>query len=213
MNIVLTQREKKLVISMGIFLVLILIAPAFGLQYAQDYLSQQQSEKRELENEIVELRNRLDGIEEEREAVRANRENYLRWVRRGVVGEQNPVGWVKTMQRLQEERYLFPLKYEFNPEQLLTPDASPFTAGSTVRLRLWEMYINMAMLHDLDMLMFLDALNQEISSLLFPVECDFSLLEDEFSLVDRENMSANCTLVWVSAEDPAIKPDVINSGS
>ena len=211
MNIVLTQREKKLIILMGVFLAVVIFAPAFGLQYAQDYLRQQQSEKRELENEIVELRNRLDGIEEEREAVRANRENYLRWVKLGVVGEQNPVDWVKVMQRVQNQRYLFPMSYSFNPAQLLSPAASPFTNGSTVQLRLWEMDVEMSMLHDLDMLMFLDAMGKETNSLFFPVECDFRLLQTEFSLVDRENMKSNCRLVWLSAEDPEIKRDVTGS--
>lgn len=202
MTIVLTEREKRLVIFIAAVFAVAVLGPYFGMQWVQQDLQQQRSLESNTRRQLDDYRIRLSGIEDEREAVRSNRENYLKWVSRGVVGQQDPVNWVKVMKAVQTERGFFPLSYQFEPESLEDPALSPFTAESSVNLRLWEMTAEMAMLHDLDMLVFLEELNKKISSFFFPVECNFSLLQTEFSLVNQQNMEASCRLVWISVEDP-----------
>ncbi len=207
MNTLLTQKEKTLVIIMAVFFVLTVLAPGAGLQYLTSYSAEQSRLKNSLEKEIVEFKNKLSGIEGERESVRANREDYLNWVAKGVVGEQDPVVWVKTMKNVQVERNLFPLSYNFASEVLQSPEVSPFTLGSTAQIRLWDMTMEMGMLHDMDTLMFLNELDKRVDSFFFPVECNFNLLQETFSLVSRQNMDSSCKLTWISVEDPERKTE------
>lgn len=208
MNIVLTQKEKRLTIIVVVVFAVTVLGTGFARTQAIDYVQKQTSLKQSLESEVVDIRTRLAGIEDEREAVRANRENYLRWVNSGVVGEQKEdrVNWIKAMKQVTLEKNLFPSAYSFPGDAvLLSPDASPFTQGSNVQIRLWSMNLNMPMLHDLDALLFLETLESRVSSLFFPIECSFALNQPEFSLEKRENMSSSCRLVWVSANDPESK--------
>ncbi|MCH9758822.1 MAG: hypothetical protein K0U19_06930 [Proteobacteria bacterium] len=207
MDILLTQKEKTLIAIMTVFFVLTVLAPGAGLQYLTSYSAEQSRLKNQLEKEIVEFKNKLSGIEGERETVRANREDYLNWVEKGVVGEQDPVVWVKEMKNVQVERNLFPLSYNFASEALQSPDVSPFTLGSTAQIRLWDMTMQMGMLHDMDTLMFLNELDKRVDSFFFPVECNFNLLQETFSLVSRQNMDSSCKLTWISVEDPERKTE------
>lgn len=202
MDIDLSRREKRLLVIIGAFFFLTVVAPGFGLQYADGYAREQENLKGSLEQEIVDIRERLAGIEDEREQVRANRANYIRWVESGVVGEQDPVRWVRAAQKVQDDRGLFPLAYDFESEALQPPSLSPFTAESSVQMRLWELNVQMPMLHDLDFLMFIQSMGEEWDGFMFPVDCSFNLVQSEFALEKRPNMDSQCKFVWVSAHDP-----------
>ena len=204
----LTPKERNLAIAVAVIFALTVVAPNFALQYTNQYIGEQRSLKRTLEGEIAQLQDRLAGIEDERQAVRANRADYLRWVEAGAVGDQKlrAVSWVKSMKRIVTNRKLFPLSVDFDDEPTLLAAAdSPFTTGSSVQVRFWNMSMSMPMLHDLDVLMFFEAMDQRVDSMFFPVECSFNLLHQEFLLERRENMSSDCRLVWVSAHDPETK--------
>lgn len=204
MNVQLSPKENRLLIIMGIIFFVTVLGPGFGAQYAEAYLMEQEALRNSLTKEIGDYDKRLSEIDGERETIRANQQEYLKWVERGVVGSQDPVGWVKTMQRIQKSRKLFPLAYRLGEEIVHPPSLSPFTAieNSSVGIRMWNMNLSMAMLHDLDVLMFLEQLRSEANAIFFPIECKFQSIHSEFSLVSRENITAECVLTWVSVEDP-----------
>lgn len=208
MKITLTGREKTLLVVVAVVFSLTVLAPGFAVQYTTEYIGEQRELKRQIEAKIAELQDRLAGIEDERQAVRANRADYLRWVEAGVVGDQQlrAVGWVKSMKRIVTSRKLFPLAVNFDDAPNLLPAGnSPFTANSSVQVRFWNMHMSMPMLHDMDLLMFFEEMDRRVDSLFFPVECNFNMLHQEFILERRENMSSNCRVVWVSAHDPETK--------
>lgn len=64
------------------------------------------------------------------------------------------------------------------------------------------MQINMKMLHDLDMFMFMESLQSRISTFSFPVRCSFELLEPVFAIQNRENFDGSCQINWYSVKDP-----------
>lgn len=205
MDIVLTKKEKSLVITVAILAVVTLVLPNLGSQYMVSSEQQGRSQGNALRDEIINLQNRLATVEDERETIRTNSQAYIDWVEKGVVGEQDPVRWVKIMESVQSSRNLFPLSFRFGDQNLRPSQASPFTENSNVRIRLWDMSLQMEMLHDMDILMFLDELDRRVNSFFFPVECNFGVINSDFSLVYRVNMHSNCRITWLSVDDPGRK--------
>ena len=199
------QKEKKLSIFMVIAAVVLIAAPGFGKTYSFNYLSDKQDKIRRLEGELAQYELDITGIDERRQLLQANRQDYLKWVNRGVVGEQKPVKWVKLMDRIQRSRGLFEVSYDFEGEQEFPPESFSLTADSTVRMVFWEMDLDMGMLHDLDVFMFLNDLREGTGSFFFPFQCSFSRETDDFQLTSQENMQASCAINWVSVKDPARK--------
>lgn len=196
------EREKKLGIFVAVIFLLVVALPYFGDQYSVDYLTTQKRLDRNLRTEIQDFQLKLATIEDQRRLLRENREAYISWVERGAVGEQKPVDWVRQMQNIVEERKLLPPSFSFDNPVNHSSDAYPWTKDSTANISVMSMSLKMPMLHDLDMLMFLDSLDSRVGSLFFPVECDFVRLESEFTLVKQANMQADCALNWISINDP-----------
>lgn len=197
-----TEKEKKLGILVAVVFVATIIVPYFGEKYSIDYLSSQKRLDSKLRAEIRDFEQKLATIEDQRRLLRENREAYISWVEKGAVGEQKPVDWVRQMKNIVEERKLLPPKFTFSNPANHSSDAYPWTKDSTVNISVMSMSLEMPMLHDLDMLMFLDSLDTRVGSLFFPVECDFVRLETDFVLIERANMQASCELDWISINDP-----------
>lgn len=206
-SFVLTEKEKKYGILVTIVVAICIVLPKYSENYSYQLLNEEKSRSANLQNELAELSLKLDGIEDERKILLANQEDYISWVDRGVVQSQNPVAWIKKMQKIQTDRKLFPLKFNFLDEEVLEPDSSYLTEGSTVSLITRRLEFNMNMLHDLDLFMLLSNLRKETEgeSLFFPIECSVERIESDFQLANRANLSADCKFDWVATLDPEKK--------
>lgn len=198
-----SQKEKNLAI---IFLVVVFLAgvlPYWGDKYSIEYLNRENGIKSELEQELQKLTADLADIENRRRVLQGNREAYLQWVQRGVVGAQDPVPWVNLMKDITLKRSLNPVEYSFRQEVDFAPGDFYLTKDSTVNFSSWEMDVSLPMLHDMDMFMFIGDLQKDADSFFLPLECSFSRLEEEFELINRPNINSECRLAWMSVKDPA----------
>lgn len=199
----LTEKEKRLIFIVSIFLVACVGGPWAAEEYSFDYESEKTRSVVQLREEIGKYEQDIAGIDEQRELLRANRQDYLKWVKEGVVGEQNPIKWIELMQEIQKSRGLFETGMSWaGGDTVVESSASPLTSDSSVNIVFTDLMIEMPMLHDLDVLMFLSDMKRQSTSFFIPVECSFDRLENRFELVKRKNMMANCTINWVSVNDP-----------
>jgi hypothetical protein len=79
---------------------------------------------------------------------------------------------------------------------------SIYTKDSSIGVSVLPMTIEMGMLHDLDVFMFIQSLSEEIGHVSYPVECTLQRIKNDFLLEERENMKANCTVAWYWVNDP-----------
>ena len=203
MAFVVSEKEKRTLVFVGLFVAVIVGSPLLAEDYLSDRLRVENNRQSELEETIAGLQNSLNNIEAERRLVAENQENYLRWVEGGVVDEPDLVRLVKTMKDVQERRKFFPIKYQLLNHRYIGSDASYLTQGSSVDIRVTRVNMNMDMLHDMDAFMFMDSLTGGgLSVFLFPIECNFVRLIRDFSLTHQPNMKADCKIDWISARDP-----------
>jgi hypothetical protein len=201
----LTKRENNLLAGFAVFVALCIALPWAGETYSSQYLARQEQAVTRLQAEVTSFEERIAGIDEQRRLIQTNRQDYLNWVGRGVVGRQDPVEWIKAMQAIQQRRRLFVADFGFEGEsaRLSPPSASPLTADSSVNLAFWRMNLAMPMLHDLDIFMFLGDLRANTGSFFFPTNCALERVTGRFELNKRVNLRGNCVLEWVSVNDPS----------
>ncbi len=203
-NFAFTKKEQNYLIFIGGVIVVSLFFPQWAEDYSLNFLSVEKSNTSRLKTEIEELSLNLDGIEDERLVLLANQEDYIKWVKRGVVQSQDPVIWIKKIKEIREDRKLFPIKFNFEDEFLHQSESSHLTKDSTVFINTLRMNFEMEMLHDLDLFMLITSLRKvtESKSLFFPIECSIDRVENDFKLARRANLKANCDFDWVSVKDP-----------
>ena len=204
MNIQFQARERKLLIKVGIVFVIATMVPNMVSDYALDYQKSQERIKLGLEEKVRSYEERLSGVEDERNILRRYVTEYRGLIERGVLFEPNRVKVVKEMKEISMNRKLFPASYGFSPNQVLAPSASVYTQDSTVGISILAMNLEMQMLHDLDIFMFMESLLAKEDNILFPVRCKIGRLHKDFSLEKRPNMVGQCDLAWYWVTDPEL---------
>jgi len=107
--------------------------------------------------------------EEERE-IKASLQQYQALAARGIVGEENRLDWVDTVTAIKNERRLFNIRYSIGPQQEL--DYPGFSRGSGVKFMVSRVKMTMRLLHEEDLLNFIDDLARRGKSYLSVRSCD-----------------------------------------
>lgn len=201
-NMKLGRREKKLVgIVSGVFAVAFIL-PQVLSDYANQYRSEELQKRQSHETRIATLRKDLDGIEERKEILRRYIRRYESLVDRDVLSLPGPVDLVNKMKQISADRRQKAVKFQFGSTRRLSPDDTIYTQDSSVQVEIYPLELRMGMLHDLDIFMFMESIEDQVSSLAFPVKCSMERLTDDFIVTDRENMMATCQINWYSVNDP-----------
>ena len=202
MAIVLGKKEKKLLIIVGVVAACALIAPGVLGKHTYQYQSEQQQLKSSLEKKQVKIKQDLDGIEDQKEILRQYISRYKSLAESNVIEPPDTVEVVKAMKRIRDDRKLLATSFTFEDAVLLPPDRSTYTTGSSVSVEVHPMILEMGMLHDMDMFMFLESLSGIVPTLAFPVACSMRSLNNEFSIETQENLQATCQVNWYAVSDP-----------
>jgi len=118
--------------------------------------------------------------EEERE-IKASLQQYQTLAARGIVGEERRLDWVDTVTAIKNERRLFNINYSIEPQEEL--DYPGFSPGGGVKFMVSSVTMKLPLLHEEDLLNFIDDLAKRGRSYLAVRSCD----------VQRESRSASGT--------------------
>ena len=199
----LGPKEKSVIIKATLMFVIAVVVPSYLTDEASGYRNTEVSRQQRLQNQRADLQAKLDGIEEQRQLFRRNLESYNHWEERGAITESiDPVGWLDIMRQIRQRRRLSGISYDFGDNISLSPDRAEYTKNGTANINMVPMRVSMPMLHDMDMFMFLEDLASQADELFFPVACTLDRLEADFSPVVRNNVNAECHVVWVFMLDP-----------
>jgi len=108
-----------------------------------------------VKNERVQARERLARISEEEREVKERIEVYRRLRDLHVIGKERRLDWVDAIQRIRTSREMLDVRYVIEPQKLLT--SLPGKPG-TVDFHSSTMRLELALLHEGDLLGFLDDL-------------------------------------------------------
>ncbi len=146
---------KRLRLPMAACVVLALAGVACHIA-ADDYLQETKRLGAATSTQRVEVQGRLARATEEEGEIKANLQQYQALAARGTVGEEKRLDWVDTITAIKNERRLFNISYSMEPQKAL--DYPGFTAGGGVDFMVSRMKLEIQLLHEEDLLNFIDDL-------------------------------------------------------
>ena len=118
----------------------------------------------------TEVQGKLDRANEEEREIKANLEQYRALVARGIIGEEKRLDWIDALTAIKNERQLFNISYSIAPQKGL--DYPGFGASSGVYFMASRVKIELQLLHEEDLLNFIDDLAKRSKLYLSTRSCD-----------------------------------------
>lgn len=153
---------------------------------AQDKLARATTEEREIREKLVDYRRLLD---------------------RGIIGDEQRLDWVDTISQIKNARRVHDIKYTIAPQKAYeVQGAGP--AGGEVEFRVSELKLDMQLLHEEDMLAFLEDLQDQLKTHVMVRSCAVQRL-DRSAAIERTGTSprlrAECLVDLITIRDRKLK--------
>ncbi|CAG0987595.1 hypothetical protein MTYP_02101 [Methylophilaceae bacterium] len=181
---------------------LAVICMALLIWYAEQHKTITQSTLQEQEARLNQARQRYLSSGQERETIVQYLPAYQRLIRDGFVGEERRIEWVDSLRSIHQENKLFGIQYTIGAQEAYKPaylmNPGPFLLQRSV------MKLELAMLHEGDLLVLVDGLNARKSTPFIVRQCE--ILQRPGASFDKfiPNMQANCELDWLTVREPKV---------
>jgi hypothetical protein len=160
---------KRLSLPIAGCLVLV-IAGVVGAFAAERYLRETKKLAEAVSAQRAEIQKRLASASEEEREIKASLQQYQALAARGMVGTENRLDWIDTVTAIKNERRLFDINYSIEPQKEL--DYPGFDPGGGVKFMVSRVKIRMLLLHEEDLLNFIDELARRGKPYLSVRSCD-----------------------------------------
>jgi flagellar motor switch protein FliG len=134
---------------------------------------------------------------------------YQQLINEGAIGEERRIDWVDKLRTIHKENKLFSIKYSIAAQENYVPnfnlDMGPFKMQRSV------MKIELAMLHEGDLITLLESLSHQQSAPFMIRLCEIQRLSPSLSMNLVPNMQAKCELDWITIHDPIAAVKVLMS--
>jgi hypothetical protein len=176
-----------------IFLLCIVIGAALvtGSQYLLDNQLEAVAQAQAQDNKS---RDTLRQAENERDDMRDFQPKFMQLAARGFVGTEKRLDWMESILAIQKNARLQPINYEISEQQIFQVD--PSIAMGALELRGSKMLVKMNLLHEVDLLVFLDELKK--GQLYDLQNCTITRLPEPAPGKLAPLLSAECALYWVT---------------
>jgi hypothetical protein len=169
---------------------------AAALAAGLKFLAQESRSNRQAQAELKDVRSRLLRIDNETADLHGNVERYRQIAATGLLGSERRLEWVECIARIKAARRLFEMRYEFSPQKPLDASHDGFMAST--------MKLHMELLHEDDLVGFLDDLTRAAPALLHVRACSMERLAPGREAGNgAAQLGAECTIDWITLKEPA----------
>lgn len=193
---------KQLGLPIAGCLVLILGAAACYIA-AGGYLQKTKAQGAAAASQRAEVQAKLASASEEEREIKASLQQYQALAARGIIGEEKRLDWVDTVTAIKNERRLFNINYSIEPQkELAYPGIS---TGGGVRFMVSRVKMNLQLLHEEDLLNFIDELARRGKPYLSVRSCDVLRESRGSGTTLAPRLRADCVfdLITISHDKPA----------
>ena len=125
---------------------------------------------------------------------------YQQLISKGEVGEERRLEWVDALRNIHKNQKLFTIKYGIGAQEPYKPVVS-LNSGQ-FKITRSMMKLELAMLHEGDLLTLLDGLTTEQSSPFIVRQCEMNQQNANIGSSLTPNMQAKCELDWITIHEP-----------
>lgn len=176
---------------------LLLAALLTGLGYSLYAFAHQdvvkaRSEHAKLRAEAINLRQRLQRTQQDEPAVRLAIKQFSALSEQGVIGPEHRLDWADSLRRIQQDLRLPKAEFALQPQKRIAslPNAAPYALYAS------SMQWRANLLHEGDLLRFLEAVQEIDSAVILPSRC--TLTDRSSQAEERNGIDADCQLDWLS---------------
>jgi hypothetical protein len=155
---------------------LLLAAVGFSCFIASEhYLAQAKTARESTKGQREQAQKRVEQVAEEEREIRRNLVSYNKMVQRGMASQENRLDLIDAIAKIKNDRRLFEIRYSIDPQKALDyPGVSPSGPLDFVTSR---MKLDMLLLHEEDLLDFLDDLTASGKAYVAVRNCSVSRLD------------------------------------
>lgn len=136
-------------------------------------------------------------VDQEEMLIKKYYPEFLDLYKSGLIGKEKRLDWIESLQSISEVLEIPSLRYEISSQEPL-PESLPIDTG---RFRIYQsvMQVNMDMLHEIDLIRFLERINKVAQGLYTVSSCSLTRrTKDVDTTSEQANVSAECELDWYS---------------
>jgi hypothetical protein len=177
-------------------LMVVLVAAGAALVY---WKNQQGSRAnillREAEARHSSIDAKLRRVNDEEQEIKAKTALFQALEARGIVGPEQRLNWVETINRAINRRKLFAITYEISPQQSLGTPVFPYQFGVSA------MNFRLPLLHENDLAVFINDLRQEAPAIVHVERCRIERVPADGESSISAGLLGDCTVTWITLQD------------
>lgn len=184
-----------------IFATIIIAAGAAAIWLSEKYVTNMQREQAILQEQVTQARAKLSRVQEERRDLDTYYEEYRQMMQRGLIGPEQRLNWIETIDRLRDKHSLFGTRYSIAPQRAFQSDIP--LPGGPVNLRSSDMTLQLTLLHEGELAGFLEALQRDAKGMYLLRGCRIDRVDVSGTITYAPHLRADCDLVWLSLSQEA----------
>jgi hypothetical protein len=172
---------------------------------SQRYLDQMRTQHKTALAERQAIQSKLSRATEEEREIREKLVDYRKLLARGVIGDERRLEWVETIGQIKNDHKLFEIKYQIEPQRVL--DFPGIARSAEIEFRASALKVEMQLLHEGDLLVFIDELRRRLKAQVLVRSCSIDRLArapEDRGINPR--LRAQCTIDLVTIFDKKLKP-------
>jgi len=163
-----------------------------------------QADARNVEADRSDIRNKLARARDEEQEIRAKIARYQELVGHGYITEEQRLDWIERIAQVKAARKLIDVQYELMPQKAVDTNLLPEgNVGGGYEFRSSAMKLQMALLHEEDLLGFLNDLRARVHALIVVRECSVERIP-RTAAAERgvqPQLKADCDLDWITLRE------------
>lgn len=187
-----------------IVLVAVLLAGAAAIYQTDRLAAGARQELAQQRNQLKEARTRLQKSGDERDVIVRFVDGFRRLERAGFIGEEQRINWLDSLRIANQQTDLFGIEYQIETQKAY-PHAADLNPG-TIRLNQSLMRLRFRLLHEEDLIRFLNALARQGGGIFTVDRCTMRRIDTGGVIRYQPNVAADCELSWITARVDA-KPE------
>jgi len=180
-------------LSLILFL-LVMISAVITIAASGSYLDDAEQARESAKRAMIIWKNKIDYAKQSNQIIEEYEKRYQQLVKNNIVGEENRLNWLETLQATANARNMSSVKYNVTSQRLIEDKTGQHQAQG-LRVFRSDMTLDMKMSHEGDLFAMLNTLEDKAQGLFTVDKCNIESLAAS-SKIGSEKMHAHCELAW-----------------
>ena len=182
--------------------VLTLVLGAIIAYVSNGVLIEAQQSKITADREWSEAHRKLERTKNEQEDLQGYYRQYQNLVEQNVIGQERRLDWIETIEKIRNKLNIFSVKYKLEPQETLNLET--VSTSNSFDLHRSNMTLDFSLLHEGQLLNFLDTLSKEAKGMYLLESCTLTRNDFVRQLRFIPNLQAECTLGWITLNEKIV---------